>query len=89
MKISLKELEDEDEEMIDEEEECQDEDDETFRRQAHLSCLLSQLKREKQSKYWAQSVNGNKTPILKFFLNNCQLDIDLFSDIISVISFLT
>ena len=45
----------EDEEMInDDEDNYSDEDEEDlhFRRQAHLSCLVCQLKREKQSKSW-------------------------------------
>jgi hypothetical protein len=82
----------EDEEMNEDEENDSDEDEEDlfFRRQAHLSCLLTQLKREKQSKQWTQAQFGsqNKSPMLKFFLNHCCLDISLFSDIISIISFL-
>lgn len=48
--------EQEDEDMNNEDDErCEDEDEEDmfFRRQAHLSCLLRQLKREKQSKHWS------------------------------------
>lgn len=87
--------EQEDEDMNnDDDDQYSDEDEEDlyFRRQAHLSCLLGQLKREKQSKNWSQSQGGpgtqSKSPMLKFFMNNCCLDISLFSDIISIISFL-
>jgi hypothetical protein len=72
----------EDEEMNiceDEEQNCSDEDDEDvhFRKWAHLTSLLSLLKREKCLKSWSSSVlsgqgqQNNKSPILKYFLNSC------------------
>lgn len=78
-----------DEEMSDDE----DEEDMYYRRWTHLSCVLGQLKREKQTKHWSQSQFGpglqNKSPMLQFFLNNCSIDASLFSDMISVICFFT
>lgn len=80
----------EDEERISDDE---DEEDMYYRRWAHLSCVLGQLKREKQTKNWAQAQFGpglqNKSPMLQFFLNNCSIDASLFADMISVICFFT
>ena len=58
MKLSLDHLNEqaEDDEMKEDDEFATDEDDDepTFGRLAHLSCLLNQLKREKQGKHWIQ-----------------------------------
>ena len=88
--------EQEDEEMNNEDEgqySDEDQEDLRFRRQAHLSCLLCQLKREKQSKNWSQAVGGpgvqNRSPMLKFFLSNCSLDLSLLADTVTVICLLT
>jgi hypothetical protein len=55
--------------------------------------LLTQLKREKQSKNWPHALgspgNREKSPMLRFFLNNSSLELSLLSDMIQVISFLT
>lgn len=52
-------LQQDDEDMNNEDEERmsddEDEEDMYYRRWAHLSCVLGQLKREKQTKHWSQA----------------------------------
>lgn len=64
-----------------------------YRRWSHLSCLLSQLRYEKQSKSWLQGQFSagiqNKTPMLLYFMAHADASLGLYADIIAMISFFT